>query len=532
VGGNFAPYGGVTVRYTVALINQQRTRQFLSYSFRTRNENPEQYIDIIGSNCNGQTIFDPVRVFNPNNGFLQDYRDTVQILGSNACGQGQPLPTGNEIAPARERPRRTPYNPLAVPRENAPQVLPPPTAPTPDPDTPPAPTTWPQGAPQDAPEAPAPGPSLPQGDPLQTPKAPEPPTDPGTPPQATPENTPSKRSGTLTGAAIAAAIAAGIGGAVLLNGKRIGDATTPGEFTQEPPPPPNKGIPSPPNTGCRCNAGIVGRLDELDNKLDKMMGNNAGLIADGGIFAYLQRMQAFAEKAWEATRIQKVLDLLTFIAVLHNVSMLSRDIGETFFYLVAQGLDIVGIENEEGGPLDVGQIVGGTVNNFLISIFGEAFVEGARDSYRKANRIVQSASMVIWTVRSIQDSSLDLMEWIGENTGKIGNALKRFGVVGDRSYPWMAESAQARAQGRARFSKVTDALENAEDRLSSYSIATSNVLEIQQETQELGENWGRFKESLNDIPDPWFNNQPVETAVAAETEASASPTITAADAER
>lgn len=140
--------------------------------------------------------------------------------------------------------------------------------------------------------------------------------------------------------------------------------------------------------------------------------------------------------------------------------------------------------------------------------------------------------MVIWTVRSIQDSSLDLMEWVGENTGKIGNALKRFGVVGDRSYPWMAESAQARARGRARFDKLTNTLENAEDRLSSYTVATSNILEVQQETQELGENWQSFKTSLSDIPDPWGDNTPVQTQVAAEVAASPSPDIAAADTQR
>lgn len=247
---------------------------------------------------------------------------------------------------------------------------------------------------------------------------------------------------------------------------------------------------------------------------------------------FLTTMQEFAKKAWKTTRMQKVLDLLTFVGVMHNVSMLSRDIGETMGYVVSQGLSIVGIKDEEDNPLDVNQIVGTTANNFVRSVLGDAFVDGAVDTYRKANRIVQSASMVIWTIRSIQDTSLDLLEWVGENTGKIGNALKRFGVVGERSYPWMAERAQAQARTRARFAKLIDGLERTEDVVSSYSVATSNVLELSEEIQELGENWQRFRDSLKAEPDPWFDNPPVQTEVATATAVSASPNITAADADR
>ncbi|MBE9137664.1 hypothetical protein IQ254_10630, partial [Nodosilinea sp. LEGE 07088] len=326
----------------------------------------------------------------------------------------------------------------------------------------------------------------------------------------------------------------------------IGDPATPAQFTKAPPAAPVTPIPSPPETGCRCNAPLLAgqsaqaaELGAIKSKLARIETNQTGPQGFGGLYALLIELRTklgavndFMKKAWETTRMQKVLDVLTFIGVMHNVSMLSRDIGETFFYVVGQALNIVGIDDEEGNQLDIQSIVSGSVYSFLTNVFGEAFVEGAIDSYRKANRIVQSASMVVWTIRSLQDTSLDLMEWIAENTGKIGNALKRFGVVGDRAYPWMAEQAQARDRNRARFSKITDALENTEDRLSAYSVATSNVLEIQEETAELGENWQAFKSSLNDIPDPWFSNQPVQDAIATETAASVSPSITSTDADK
>jgi hypothetical protein len=253
----------------------------------------------------------------------------------------------------------------------------------------------------------------------------------------------------------------------------------------------------------------------------------------GETFTLLQGVNNFMRKAWEMTRMQKVLDVLTFIGVMHNVSMLSRDVGETFFQLVSQGVQAVGIRDEEDNVIDVGQVIGKSVENLLKGILGEAVYNGIGEAWNKANRIISSASAVIWTIRSISDASLDLMEWIGENTGRIGNALKRWGVVGERSYPWMSESARAQGRWRSRFSKVTDTLENAEDRLSVYMQATSTVIEVQEETQELGEQWQNFSESVKDgIPDPWTDNASVKDSYDANKAVSDGPDVPAADAQK
>jgi len=253
----------------------------------------------------------------------------------------------------------------------------------------------------------------------------------------------------------------------------------------------------------------------------------------GETFTLVQTVNEFMRKAWKATRMDKALNLLTFIGVMHNVSMLSRDVGETFFQLISQALQAVGIRDEEDNVIDVGEVVGNTVENFLKTILGESTYNGINEAWNKANRIISSASAIIWTVRSIADSSLDLMEWIGENTGRIGNALKRWGVVGERSYPWMSESARAQGRWRSRFSKITNTLENAEDRLSVYTQATSTVIEIQDEVQEGQENWQRLQESVIDgIPDPWLDNNPIKDGYDASKAISDGPDVPPSEAQK
>ncbi|MGB5974519.1 MAG: hypothetical protein WBG38_14440 [Nodosilinea sp.] len=256
-------------------------------------------------------------------------------------------------------------------------------------------------------------------------------------------------------------------------------------------------------------------------------------LKTGQIFDLLESVNTFMRKAWEATRMQKVLDVLTFVGVMHNVSMLSRNVGETFLEVVGQGIQAVGIRDEENQIIDVNEVVRSNVEGLLKNVLGVARYNGISENWNKANRIISSASAVIWTIRSISDSTQDLMEWVAENTGKIGNALKRWRVVGENAYPEMSERAKAQHRMRSRFDKVTGAAENAEDRISVFGQATSNVIEIQQETNELAENFGQFKESVvNGFPDPWLPNAPLQEKESQDKAASLAPEINVSDSQK
>lgn len=283
---------------------------------------------------------------------------------------------------------------------------------------------------------------------------------------------------------------------------------------------------------CRCNAPLFNKLDDIEKRLDRSLGA-AGVAGDGGIFAYLVKMQQFAEKAWETTRMQKVLDVLTFIGVMHNVSMLSRNLGQTFLEVVGQGIQAVGIRDEENKVIDVNEVVSENVEGLLKNTLGVETYNGINQAWNKANRIISSASAVIQTIRSIGDSTAELMEWVAENTGRIGNGLKRWRVVGEKAYPDMSESAQAHYKGRGRFDKLTGTLTNAEDRLSVYEQATSTVIELEEETSELIQNYGEFRKSvIEGVPDPWADNQPIKEANDADKAASTAPNIEVSDSQK
>lgn len=327
-------------------------------------------------------------------------------------------------------------------------------------------------------------------------------------------------------------------------GEKVKDPTTPGQFTTPNPPKPAPYIPPAP-TGCGCNGPIIQgqqaiqaqqvatneKLNDLAN--NPQSGNAAILAAIAELRQFVGTMQQFAETAWKATKMQKVLDVLTFIGVMHNVTMLSRDVAETFGYVLSQALDIIGVDNEDGSPLDINQIVGDTATNYIKSVLGEELYDDLVENYRKANRIVQVGSSIIWTIRSMQDAAQDLMEWIGENTGKIGNALKKYGVVGERAYPWMSENPQTQDRIRRRFKRVYDGIEQLDDTASSYAQVTGNVLEIQEEFTQFQQQTNDFKAAVTDLaPQERPDNVPVSDAETAAKEASLAPDIPVSDAQQ
>jgi hypothetical protein len=145
--------------------------------------------------------------------------------------------------------------------------------------------------------------------------------------------------------------------------------------------------------------------------------------------------------------------------------------------------------------------------------------------------------MIAYTVRGLHDTSKDIAEWTAENTGKIGNALKRWGVVGERAYPWMSERVRAQDAYRRKFERVTQGLESLEDTASSFSQVTGNVREIQEEFNELKEQKDLFKDLVTNV-DPNAvataapESVPVATAATATAAASQSADVAIADAQK
>lgn len=213
---------------------------------------------------------------------------------------------------------------------------------------------------------------------------------------------------------------------------------------------------------------------------------------------FLTTMQNFAAKAWETTRMQKVLNALNLVAAIHNAAMLSRFTGATLLEALSSALNLFGIDDEEGNRLNLNQMLGSSVEGLLRNVLGDAAYEGASDTFNRANRIISVGSQMVWSVRSIMDSSFDMQETIINNTGKIGNALKRFGVVGERAFPWMSESGASTNRYRQTIDRYQQGLDTIDNAASTLQYVTEAPLQIADEFNQLNQQRQEFQQALTE----------------------------------
>ena len=250
------------------------------------------------------------------------------------------------------------------------------------------------------------------------------------------------------------------------------------------------------------NAGMeaidLSMLSTINNKLGPQ-------IPNGGIGKMLQTTSGLVGKTWDFLQIDRVLAVLNFATSLHNAYMLSSSLTQTLFSAIGNILDVFGIEDKEGNALDVSSIVSKWTDSFAKKLFGVSTVEGIKAEWKALNRVYQAASNVIWSVQSIFDSTRSLMNIAIENTGKIGNALKRSGAVFENAYGNLVERATARNLWQKRFDDFAQGVGAVESVISTIDSAASEVLSIQStakelvtQQKELNDSVEAFKKELDD----------------------------------
>lgn len=376
----------------------------------------------------------------------------------------------------------------------------------------------PSSAPPNRAPTTAPRPATPSAPPTTTPAVP-----PTTSPEPVEPNTdrppyPSWLPPALAGLGVAGL--AGLAGRTRGNpGPSVPPLTQPAP--RVPPTPPS--TPTPTNN-CGCNAGI-GRA--IDRALGTGAANLAGQGAStAGILGKLNQMQNFAEAAWKNTHLDKAINALTLLGVLHNAYYISTDLAFTFGEFVSLGLSAVGIKDEGGGPLDINSLVRNQFQSIINNLIGEEQALAISQRLSRFGRIFRAGTNIVWTLRNIQDTTADVLELTANNTGKIGNALKRSGVVDRLSYPWMPTNVQASDLWRRKFQRVFDGLEQAEDTLGAAYGVTANVLELGEEVSFLSQQKQQFIDEVTTGEDvPGLENQTIADTETLVTQESVSPDL-------
>ncbi|MBN3926115.1 hypothetical protein [Nostoc sp. NMS4] len=191
------------------------------------------------------------------------------------------------------------------------------------------------------------------------------------------------------------------------------------------------------------NAAILALLNVINTKL--------GAQVTGGL-------SQFIETIAKNTYIEKALAVLTFATTVHNALLLSSNLGQTLFMIIDQVLATILPKGLDGNPISIGNVLGKAVHEVLNDIIGVTATAQVQQTWDQCNRIYQAALNIHNQVLGLGGVLTAGMEVVGGNIGKIGNALRKGGVLLEDAYTWMNPQPNLKGKFFQRMNLVGDNL--------------------------------------------------------------------------
>jgi predicted nucleic acid-binding Zn-ribbon protein len=201
----------------------------------------------------------------------------------------------------------------------------------------------------------------------------------------------------------------------------------------------------------------------------------------------LETIQKFASTAWKVTQADKVMSAITVAMTIHNAMMLSNNLLATVSEATNMALNALGIRDETDKEIDIGVAVKSKIEAILTNLLGAEQYQALTTRIAKANRIYQASANLHNLVREVGDTTRSIAEVSCENTGKIGNALLRSGVVYEDAYQEMIDSVNPQSKAQLKLEKFRNGVEVLENASEAISSISSDVIELQDLRTEITE---------------------------------------------
>ncbi|MBD2243221.1 hypothetical protein [Nostoc sp. FACHB-888] len=219
-----------------------------------------------------------------------------------------------------------------------------------------------------------------------------------------------------------------------------------------------------------------------------------GAQLPGGIGGKLSRFTDWLQ-------LDRALNLLILAATIHNALMLSNDIGQTLLGAINNVLQLIGLKKEDGSNFDIGSVISGSIENLIKGAIGADNYIQLKEAWAKANRVYQATTNVLNSFLNLSQTILQASELIAAYTGRIGNALKKGGVILENAYGWM--------NPQPRFNRITTFLEGLQNGASTIQMVTQAPLDIITATTEFTTASTEFVKAIKEDDKP--ANKPAST---------------------
>lgn len=268
--------------------------------------------------------------------------------------------------------------------------------------------------------------------------------------------------------------------------------------------------------------GVNTRTKEIASSVDAMktdMNNNFNKVRKrlSGIASFLN--------------FDRILNVLIWWQTLHNCFMLSADVSRSLvsaFSTVLKALpgdSLLGLptESEDGSPLDLATTINSSVETWVKGAIGAENYVQMKTTLAEINRIYQSTANGVFLIQGSIQAMHSITEAIGERVGRVGNALKRFGVIGEKAYAHMSENMNTRTAWidrlQERAGNVQTAISSVEQIAQSVVSIQDNIVQLKAQKQQIDNSLQKL--DIVEAPD----NEATKARSEAEKSASVTPNI-------
>ena len=235
--------------------------------------------------------------------------------------------------------------------------------------------------------------------------------------------------------------------------------------------------------------GLNATLQGIDLSLLSVINAKLGPQVNGGLSGWLKRFS-------RSLQLDRVMNTLSVMLSLHNAAQLSRNLGDSLSYFLESGLQLVGIKDEDDNPIDINALIGSTVGSFVKGIVGERLYNGINEGWKKTSAIFTAAVQIYELSTNMMAGIAEGLELASQYTGKIGNALKKAGVVLEGAYEWMDENVRVKTGRLGTVQRVIDKMQTAEEVVSNLTEITEQVKETQDNIAEITEQFDTIKTAV------------------------------------
>lgn len=245
-------------------------------------------------------------------------------------------------------------------------------------------------------------------------------------------------------------------------------------------------------------AAILGAINALLNGLD--LAKLAEILADlkkisdkiDEVMNAIDKIGTQLGKLSKWLQLDRVLNILTWIQTLQNAYFLCDSLKIVTLQMISDGLSIIGLHDANGQPLDLNKIIGSEIEELLKSVLGVETLEGMKKEWKALNRIYQAATNMMFAIQNMMWSVLNALNVIGSWNAQIGNALKKYGVVGHLAFGWMNASPNF-------HNKFFTGIFNAINVVTQLDFVAQSILQGRQAIDDIGKQSEDFKKELSDL---------------------------------